>query len=125
MKNYLLVFLVFATSAFAQVTPDQIEMARVKCELIKCDDLVAQEYYRCRVQEKSCFKRVFELNMQIWQSSGVSQKQRSSILQTLEQSKKSHQQLISRLNEEIKLAREEMSEIDLQIESVKKLKGPR
>jgi hypothetical protein len=126
MKILYIVFVfIFIPQGYTQVSADQVEMARVKCELIKCDKLTAQEYYRCRVQEKNCYKRVFDMNMQIWKKDGVSQKQRSSIIQTLEQSKKSHRQLVDRLNEEIKVAQKEILEIDLKIEAVKSLSGQR
>jgi hypothetical protein len=125
MKSLVLFFSLIASVAFAQVTADKVEMERVKCELIKCDDLVAQNYYRCRVQEKNCYKRVFEMNMHLWREDGVNQAKRSEVLRTLEQSKRSHRQLIDRLNEEVSVAQKEILEIDLQIEAVKKLPGRR
>jgi len=125
MKFSVLFFALLSPLAFAQVTADQVEMERVKCELIKCDDLVAQNYYRCRVQEKNCYKRVFDMNLHLWRADGVNQAKRTEVIRTLEQSKRSHRQLIDRLNEEVSVAQKEILEIDLQIDAVKKLPGRR
>lgn len=119
MKQLLIALLI--TIPLSLRADDGTEQASA-CNKITCNDLAPQERYHCLEQKKLCHRRAFAVQLEEWKKTGIEKNRRKSVLEALEGALGKNKQVISRLEKEIKELSNDMKEIEVQIQSVRKLK---
>lgn len=116
MKTFIVFFIFLVGSLSASV-----EMERIKCNEIKCDGLSPEEHYRCRNQEKRCHRRVFNMQIELWEKEGINNRTKRDVLRSLEQSLESNRNVTQRLKDEVEVLENERLEIQEQIQRLRSL----